>query len=89
MYKFYARFNERAWLASGCPHTSPPFVHPCTAHVSPTATARKHMEPTPRQWEPLRIPAPDTEARQQKGEERDATLNLVLKHPDATIAIYV
>jgi hypothetical protein len=29
---------------------------------------------------------PDTEARQQKGEEENATLNLVLKHPDATIA---
>jgi hypothetical protein len=28
-------------------------------------------------------------ARQQKDEERDATLNLVLKHPGATIATYM
>jgi hypothetical protein len=35
------------------------------------------------------LPALDTEARQQKGEEGDATPDLVLKHPDATIATYV
>jgi hypothetical protein len=31
----------------------------------------------------------DSKARQQKGEEGDATLDLVLKHPDITIATYV
>jgi hypothetical protein len=35
------------------------------------------------------LPVPDTEVRQQKGEEGDVTPNLVLKHPDATTAIYV
>jgi hypothetical protein len=40
-------------------------------------------------------PAPrgggDTEAkvRQQKSEDRDATLDLLLKHPDAILATYV
>jgi hypothetical protein len=33
--------------------------------------------------------APDTKARQQKGEERGATPDLVLKHPNAIIATYV
>jgi hypothetical protein len=33
----------------------------------------------------------DTEAkvRQQKSEDRDATPNILLKHPDATLATYV
>jgi hypothetical protein len=31
----------------------------------------------------------DTETRQQKTEKRDATPDLLLKHPDATLAIYV
>jgi hypothetical protein len=40
-------------------------------------------------------PAPggggDTEAKvkQQKSEDKDATLDLLLKHPDATLATYV
>jgi hypothetical protein len=37
----------------------------------------------------LRLPTADTETRKQKGEEEDAILNLVLKHLDATNAIYV
>jgi hypothetical protein len=31
----------------------------------------------------------ETKVRQQKSEDRDATLNLLLKHPDATLATYV
>jgi hypothetical protein len=31
----------------------------------------------------------DTKERQQKSEERDATPNLLLKHPDATLATCV
>jgi hypothetical protein len=37
----------------------------------------------------LHLLVPDTEARQQKGEERDAILDLVLKHLDATMATYM
>ena len=62
---------------------------PCLpVHVSPVAPARKHVGP-PCSGDRLRIPVPDTEVRQQKGDEGDATLNLVLKHPDATITTYV
>jgi hypothetical protein len=31
----------------------------------------------------------DTDARQQKSKEGDATSDLLLKHPDASLAIYV
>jgi hypothetical protein len=37
----------------------------------------------------LPLSASDTEARQQEGEEGDATLNLVLEHLDATIVTYI
>jgi hypothetical protein len=47
------------------------------------------MEPAHAIGDRLGLPALDTKARQQKGEEGDATLDLVLKYPDATIATYV
>jgi hypothetical protein len=31
----------------------------------------------------------DTEAMQQKARRRDATLNLLLKHPNTTLATYI
>ena len=37
----------------------------------------------------LHFPTPDSEVRQQKGEEGDTTLDLVLKHLDVTIVIYI
>ena len=58
-------------------------------HVSPAAQARKHVGPIHTNGDRLRLPVPDTEARQQKGEEKDATLDLILKHSDTTIATYV
>jgi hypothetical protein len=57
--------------------------HPVSpAHISSVACPQAHGAH-------LRLPASDTEARQQKGEEEVATLNLVLKYPDATNATYV
>jgi hypothetical protein len=54
------------------------------AHASPVAPARKHVGPTHANRNRLRLLALDTEVRQEKGEEGDATLALVLKHLDAT-----
>jgi len=58
------------------------------AQVSHAAAARKHVEPACASEDYLHLPTPNTEARQQRGEEGDATLALVLKHRDATIATY-
>jgi hypothetical protein len=59
------------------------------AHISPAAPAGKHVRPTQASGDHLCLPTPDTEVRQQKGVEGDTTLDLVLEHPDATIATYV
>ena len=39
--------------------------------------------------QPMLVGEGDAEARQRKGEEGDATSNLILKHPDTTLAIYI
>jgi hypothetical protein len=42
--------------------------------------ARKYVGLAYASGDRLRLPAPNSEARQQKGNEGDATLDLVLKH---------
>jgi hypothetical protein len=56
------------------------------------ALARKHVGLAHASGDRLRLRshlAPNIKARQQKGEEEDATPDLVLKHSDATIVTYV
>jgi hypothetical protein len=77
----------REWLA---PEASPPsrVPHRLPAHILPVALTGEHVGLARANGDRLHLPASDTEARQQEGEEGDATLDLVLKHLDA-IATYV
>ena len=61
---------------------------PLSAHVLFVAPVYKYVGSIHVSGDRLRLSTPDTEARQQKGEEGDATLDLVLKHSNATIVTY-
>ena len=78
------RPNDRA----AAPHPAPRVLR-LLVHVSPAAPTGKHVGSAHATGDRLRLPTSDNEARKQKGEEGDATLDLVLKHLDAAIATYV
>jgi len=70
------------------------FSHACTWPANYSRWLRQHPEEGERAADAQLAPGGggrDTEAkvRQQKSKDRDATLDLLLKHPDATLATYV
>jgi hypothetical protein len=81
MHASYVPLIIWAWLAPGNRAAAP-------ARVSPAAPARKHVGLTCASGDRLHLPASDAVARQE-GEEGKATLDLILKHIDTTIVIYV
>jgi len=71
--------EKTTWLLPGRPDASPLSKRPRRCHPSRVPCLPAHTS-----GDCFRLPWPDTEARHQKGEEGDATLDLVLKHPGAT-----
>jgi hypothetical protein len=80
---FIGLANARTDGASGHPRLQ------IVSHVTPNVTRIEKRERGVADAQPAPGEGGDTKARQQKSEEGDATTNLLLKHPDATLATYV
>jgi hypothetical protein len=82
----------------GSPHSCPLcFSRACTRPAAAAGDYSRWLRQHPEEWEGAADPEPalggggdiEVKVRQEKCEDKDATPDLLLKHPDATLATYV